>query len=77
MTVEDSPRRDEEVLALQNELETTKTELEGIKAEKETLAADLQSRAGSQSPERGAGATSVEWQLSQSTASWSKPGSSA
>jgi len=36
---------EEEVLALQNELESTGRALEGIKAEKETLAADLQSRA--------------------------------
>ena len=33
---------DEEIQALQNELETTKTELEGIKAEKEALATELE-----------------------------------
>jgi len=37
---------DEEVQALQNELETTRTELEGIKAEKEALASDKETLAG-------------------------------
>ena len=34
---------EEEVQALQNELETTKTELESVKTEKETLASELES----------------------------------
>lgn len=35
---------EEEVQALQNELETTKTELEGVKAEKESLANEVEAK---------------------------------
>jgi chromosome segregation ATPase len=38
---------DEEIQALQTELESTRTELEGIKAERETLINDLEARSAS------------------------------